>query len=167
MHCQALVINPKGTRAIVSGGGAACRPQSLERGQGPKSIGLDFRDSLRVRVYADAPATIGLSHRAGFGSPGHIETNELRIQDAVERREFELYEIGGEHNPEFSVLEAGASLCHGQACGYSRILHRSLGSSPLKARSEGDVSTGVDFHMPILPPQRHRMCLCIAVGERR
>ena len=73
--------------------------RALSEAKGLKSLGMDFGESLSIRAYVDAQATIGLSHRAGLGKARHIETAELWIQDALERREFELLKIPGEQNP--------------------------------------------------------------------
>lgn len=59
----------------------------------------DFGEDRRIGAHIDAQATIGLSHRAGLGKARHMESPELWIQDAVERREFELIKAGGESNP--------------------------------------------------------------------
>lgn len=42
--------------------------------QGLKCIGEDFGESLAIRAYVGAQATIGLSRHAGLGKARHIET---------------------------------------------------------------------------------------------
>lgn len=65
----------------------------------PKSFGVDFGEVLGIRAFADAQATVDLSHRTGLSKARHIETLELWIQDALGMRAFELCKPGGGRNP--------------------------------------------------------------------
>lgn len=63
---------------------------ALSQAKGLESMVRAFGEELRIRARVDAQAAIGLSHRAGLGNARHTETPEIWIQDASERREFEV-----------------------------------------------------------------------------
>lgn len=63
---------------------------SLREAKGLTSLGKDFGEDLRMRVYVDAQASVGLGHCAGLGKKAGTETGELWIQGALEHHAFEL-----------------------------------------------------------------------------
>lgn len=72
---------------------------ALRGAKGLKPSGPEFGEDLRRRAYVDAQATSGLSHRAALGKAWHKEMADRWMQDALERQEPEIVNIGGEHNP--------------------------------------------------------------------
>lgn len=72
---------------------------ALIEAKGPESLGTPFGERPRMHAYVGAQATIGVSYRAGLGNAWYIQKAELWIQDALERREFELCKIAGDRNP--------------------------------------------------------------------
>lgn len=56
-------------------------------------LGADFGENICIRAHVDAQANIRLGHRAGLGKARHIETSGLWVQDAFERREFEVVKV--------------------------------------------------------------------------
>lgn len=88
-------------RTRKSTSGRVLCTKGLIEAKGVESLGRDFGDDLRV----DTKATIGFSCRAGVGKADQIDMAELWIQDALDRPEDELADVGGERNRAY-VLRA-------------------------------------------------------------
>lgn len=67
--------------------------------KGFNTLGEYLGEDLRIRASVDSQATVGHSHRAVLGQARLTETAGLRIQDALQRREFVLVNVHGEHSP--------------------------------------------------------------------
>lgn len=73
--------------------------QALSEAKDVKPLAPDFAEKLCTRAFVEKQATQGLSHRAGLGKARHIEMANVWIQDALDRREFELVKISGGYKP--------------------------------------------------------------------
>lgn len=63
----------------------------------------------------DAQAMFGLSHQAGLTKVRHIEAVGLRIQDALQRREFVLVQVGCEYVYPFGYTHQAGAAGHRRA----------------------------------------------------
>lgn len=80
VHRGCIMDNWSSTqRAIAqSAGSTGVRNHSgALRGERPHALWANLGESLRIRAYVSAQATVGLSHHAGLGKTWHIETAEL------------------------------------------------------------------------------------------
>jgi len=68
-------------------------------GLGFQSLLADLGLTLRLRVWTDSAAAIGICNRQGLGKLRHLATHLLWIQQAVRSRRFELRKVHGEQNP--------------------------------------------------------------------
>lgn len=122
-------------------------------------MGQFFGEDLRARAYVEASDTIRLSLRAGLGKARKMDTAELCVQDAFERQEFVVDNIGSEHN--FADVAKPMP---------SDIMKRHLESLgcwavPLDAHPEMDrvrvcVCVCSCMHMPMCVPQPRHHTLC-------
>lgn len=67
---------------------------------GQRSLFCDLGSDLRVRVWTDSTATIGICFRQGLGKLRHIDTHSLWVQEKVRSKAIELTKVHGESNPE-------------------------------------------------------------------
>ena len=49
----------------------------------------DFGTEVKVDIFVDASAAIGIAQRRGVGKVRHVEVNQLWLQDRVARGDFE------------------------------------------------------------------------------
>ena len=67
-------------------------------GLGYQSLLRDLGVDLKIRVWTDSTATMGICGRQGLGKLRHIDTQCLWIQQRVRDRSIELYKVRGEVN---------------------------------------------------------------------
>ena len=68
-------------------------------GLGFQSLLRDLGCELKVRVWTDSSAAIGICTRQGLGKLRHLDTQTLWIQQAVRSGRVDLRKIGGDVNP--------------------------------------------------------------------
>jgi len=68
-------------------------------GLGFQSLMRDLGCELKVRIWTDSSAAIGICTRQGLGKLRHLDTQTLWIQQAVRSGRIDLRKIGGEVNP--------------------------------------------------------------------
>ena len=75
---------------VVKAAGIALGQQSLM-----KDLGID----VRVRVWTDSSAAIGICGRSGLGKLRHVQTHTLWVQERVRTGAIELRKVHGDVNP--------------------------------------------------------------------
>jgi hypothetical protein len=75
---------------VVKAAGLALGQQSLMR-----DLGID----VRVRVWTDSNAAIGICGRSGLGKLRHVQTHTLGVQERVRTGAIELRKVHGDVNP--------------------------------------------------------------------
>ena len=75
---------------VVKAAGIAIGQQSLM-----KDLGMD----VRVRVWTDSSAAIGICGRSGLGKLRHVQTHTLWVQERVRTGAIEVRKVHGEVNP--------------------------------------------------------------------
>jgi hypothetical protein len=68
-------------------------------GLGFQSLMRDLGCELKVRIWTDSSAAIGICTRQGLGKLRHLDTQTLWIQQAVRSGRIDLRKVGGEVNP--------------------------------------------------------------------
>ena len=68
-------------------------------GLGFQSLMADLGYHLRVRVWCDSSAAIGVCSRQGLGKLRHLDTHTLWVQQAIRSKKIDLRKIKGEANP--------------------------------------------------------------------
>jgi hypothetical protein len=68
-------------------------------GLGFQSLMKDLSIPVKVRVWTDSSAAIGICARQGLGKLRHIDTHTLWVQQAVRCKRFTLHKVLGESNP--------------------------------------------------------------------
>ena len=68
-------------------------------GLGFQSLMADLGHKLRLRVWTDSSAAIGICSRQGLGKLRHLDTHLLWIQQAVRSKRIDLRKIDGTRNP--------------------------------------------------------------------
>ena len=68
-------------------------------GLGYQALLQDLGLALRLRVWTDSSASIGICRRQGLGKLRHIDTQTLWIQQRVRDHSFELRKVKGTENP--------------------------------------------------------------------
>ena len=66
---------------------------------GLQSILRDLGLDLKIRVFSDATAAIGIAKRRGLGKIRHLATADLWIQEKVRSGHIELQKVLGSENP--------------------------------------------------------------------
>ena len=66
---------------------------------GLQSVLRDLGMDLKVRIFSDATAAIGIAKRRGLGRIRHLATADLWIQEKVRSGQIELIKIPGKENP--------------------------------------------------------------------
>jgi hypothetical protein len=66
---------------------------------GLQSLALDLGFEVKVRVYADSSAAIGICKRSGIGKVRHLAVGQLWIQEKVRSGEIALLKVLGSENP--------------------------------------------------------------------
>ena len=59
----------------------------------------DLGQNMRVRIWTDSSAAMGVCARQGLGKLRHLDAHTLWIQQAVRSKRVELLKIAGEKNP--------------------------------------------------------------------
>lgn len=95
--CSASLFERRQTPMCMGRSRCACCSGCGGRADRLKSLGQDFGDSIRIVVWVDAQATIGLGCRSAFGKHRHIGFCEFGIQDLLESAGRELRKVGGKH----------------------------------------------------------------------
>ena len=68
-------------------------------GLGFQSMLKDLGHSLKLMVWTDSSAAIGVCSRQGLGKLRHLDTHLLWIQQAVRSKRIDLRKVDGESNP--------------------------------------------------------------------
>ena len=68
-------------------------------GLGLKSLAEDLWIYVKVKIFADASAAIGICRRSGIGKVRHLATGQLWVQEKLRDNEFQLFKIPGTENP--------------------------------------------------------------------
>ena len=68
-------------------------------GLGYQALMADFGLNLKLRVWTDSTAAVGVSTRQGLGKLRHLDTHTLWLQQAVRTKRVELRKVPGECNP--------------------------------------------------------------------
>jgi hypothetical protein len=66
---------------------------------GLQSLAADLGFDVKVRVYADSSAAIGICSRSGIGRVRHLAVGQLWIQEKVRSGDIELLKVLGTDNP--------------------------------------------------------------------
>ena len=66
---------------------------------GQQSLMKDLGMSVRVRVWTDSSAAIGICGRSGLGKLRHVQTHTLWVQERVRTGAIELRKVHGDVNP--------------------------------------------------------------------
>ena len=66
---------------------------------GLQSVLRDLGMDLKIRIFSDATAAIGIAKRRGLGRIRHLATADLWIQEKVRSGQIELDKILGKDNP--------------------------------------------------------------------
>lgn len=87
-------MNPERLRFLAAEAELHAATRVLSEAMMEKPFGRDSGEEVRICVLVDAEATQWLSHRAGLGKAGHIETAGCWRQNAQEPQELELAKVG-------------------------------------------------------------------------
>ena len=74
-----------------------CRGASIALGL--QSLAQDLGISLKIHLFTDATAAIGICRRRGLGKIRHLHVSDLWVQDRLKRGDFSLSKIAGSENP--------------------------------------------------------------------
>ena len=66
---------------------------------GLRSLAADMGWNLKLKVYSDATAAIGIAKRRGLGKIRHLATTDLWIQEKVRNGDIDLQKVLGADNP--------------------------------------------------------------------
>ena len=66
---------------------------------GLRSCALDLGIELKIHIYSDASAAIGICRRRGLGKIRHLSVSELWVQEKLRCHDFELFKVLGVENP--------------------------------------------------------------------
>ena len=72
---------------------------AASEGLGSQAMARDFGGHLKVDIFVDASAAIGVAQRKGLGRIRHLDTQALWVQDAVRHKKVELIKVRGTQNP--------------------------------------------------------------------
>ena len=73
--------------------------QGMAQGLGLQSLAKDMQWPLKVRLFSDATAAIGICKRRGLGKVRHLHTTDLWVQEKVRKGDIELLKVLGTENP--------------------------------------------------------------------
>ena len=65
---------------------------------GLKSMAGDLGLSLKIFLFIDAKAALGIINRQGLGKVRHIEVQDLWLQEAVKKKRIEIFKVDGNDN---------------------------------------------------------------------
>ena len=74
-------------------------------GLGARAMCADFGCQVDIVLNVDASAAIGVAQRKGIGKLRHLNTQALRIQDAVREQRVSLLKVAGPENPADSMTK--------------------------------------------------------------
>ena len=77
--------------------GGICRGASIALGL--QSLARDLGIDLKVKIFTDATAAIGICRRRGLGKIRHLHVADLWVQDRLKRGDFSLDKVAGSDNP--------------------------------------------------------------------
>jgi hypothetical protein len=77
--------------------GGICRGASIALGL--QSLARDLGIPLKLHLYTDATAAIGICRRRGLGKIRHLHVSDLWVQDRLKRGDFTLTKVAGADNP--------------------------------------------------------------------
>ena len=72
---------------------------AASEGLGSQAVAKDFGGTLKIDVFVDASAAIGIAQRKGLGRIRHLDTQALWVQDAVRQKRVELISVRGTQIP--------------------------------------------------------------------
>lgn len=88
------------TRALSSGEAELVAfVKAASEGIGAQSLAADLGLHVRVDVFVDSSAAIGMSNRTGVGRVRHLDVKDLWVQEQVRRKRIYLHKIRGDLNP--------------------------------------------------------------------
>eukprot|EP00969_Alexandrium_andersonii_P157538 6963186-Alexandrium_andersonii.AAC.1 len=67
---------------------------------------MDLGFSVRLRVYADRSAAVGICRRTGIGWVRHLGVGQLLVQERIRSGDFELIKRPGVDNPADMLTKA-------------------------------------------------------------
>ena len=73
--------------------------KGCSQGLGLQSIARDLGLSLKVIVFTDAAAAIGIVRRRGLGRVRHLDVSDLWVQERVRNGDIEIRKVAGADNP--------------------------------------------------------------------
>ena len=77
--------------------GGICRGASIALGL--QSLARDLGIELKVQMFTDATAAIGICRRRGLGRIRHLHVADLWVQDRLKKGDFSLTKVAGSDNP--------------------------------------------------------------------
>ena len=77
--------------------GGICRGASIALGL--QSLARDLGIDLKVQIFTDATAAIGICRSRGLGKIRHLHVADLWVQDRLKRGDFTLTKVAGSDNP--------------------------------------------------------------------
>ena len=122
----------------------------------------DLGHELKLRIWTDSSAAIGVCSRQGLGKLRHLDTHLLWIQQAVRSRRIDLRKIDGESNPadiftkHLSSREKVLQMVRLLGCRYAdgraeSAPQRREGNVQKTTMAEANSFTDVDFDGPFMP----------------
>ena len=75
------------------------------QGLGLQSLLRDIGWNLKLRIWSDATAAIGIARRKGLGKIRHLDCTDLWIQDQIRSKNIVLQKILGAENPADSLTK--------------------------------------------------------------
>ena len=73
--------------------------QGIAQALGLQSLARDMNWELKVNVFSDATAAIGIAKRRGLGKVRHLHTTDLWIQERIRNGDVNLLKVLGTENP--------------------------------------------------------------------
>ena len=73
--------------------------QGIAQALGLQSLARDTNWELKVNVFSDATAAIGIAKRRGLGKVRHLHTIDLWIQERIRNGDVNLLKVLGTENP--------------------------------------------------------------------
>ena len=125
---------------VVRGAGVGLGYQSLLR---------DLGIHLKLRVWTDSSAAVGICSRQGLGKLRHLDTHTLWIQQAVRSKRVDLRKVAGEVNP--ADLFTKHSLTRERLIDLSKLYELEFrggraASAPTTRKTAGTRSTMAEVH---------------------
>ena len=66
---------------------------------GFQSMAKDLGEKVRIRIYSDSAAALGIIGRRGLGKVRHLDTGYLWLQEAVANKRLSVAKVAGTKNP--------------------------------------------------------------------